>query len=46
MHLAAVFQIQMEHLREAIAVCPSSHRWWVCQNDAIGHYLTSDASET
>lgn len=46
MHLAAVFQIQMKTCVKAIAVCPSSHRWWVCQNDAIGHYLASDALET
>lgn len=47
MYLTALFQIQMKHLCEkAIAVCPSSHRWWVCQNDAIGHYLTSQASDT
>lgn len=47
MHLAAVFKILMKHLCEkAIGVCPSSHRRRVRQSDAIGHCLTSDASET
>lgn len=47
MHLAAVFQIQMKHL------CKSNHPSALVlidggfvKNDAIGHYLTSDASET
>lgn len=47
MHLAAVFQIQMKHL------CKSNRPSALVlidggfvKNDAIGHYLTSDASET